>query len=453
MPNERSSRRPPASPTAATGRRFLKVVATVFAIAFAGGLAALVPGGSSITGSTPQLEPARPFAVWPHDARPPAQASATTSTAGSVDGAEPAIARAAEQGLEGMRDPFAQSVQPARPDPERFAKGTPPAAADGSRDARDPLARPAAAAPPPPRAVTLRPGTGRPTGAPTVTPLGHATVLLQVDGFTVLTDPNFLRRGEHARLLGGLAWPRQTDPALEFEQLPPVDLVLLSSLREDRFDRTVRRLLPRETPIVAPVEARGALVAMGFSSVHGLGPGQTLRLEKSDAWLALTATPTRARPAVLAHLLPASNGSLLAFGRGKGPAERRVWISGDTRVDDALLERLSHLLEGVDLALLHRAGSATLGLITTSLDAAEARRLVSRLRPFEAIALRVDDHDAGPPRIVGITLPARASNAAAAHAVTMDRLAGEPREVPRGATHVLERPERWASGPDRPATH
>ena len=53
--------------------------------------------------------------------------------------------------------------------------------------------------------------------------VGNATVVLSYVGFTILTGPNFLHRGDHVHLGRGMTAARRTDPALELEALPPID--------------------------------------------------------------------------------------------------------------------------------------------------------------------------------------------------------------------------------------
>jgi hypothetical protein len=48
--------------------------------------------------------------------------------------------------------------------------------------------------------------------------VGNATVILSYAGFTILTDPNFLHRGNHVHLGYGMTAARRTDPALELER-------------------------------------------------------------------------------------------------------------------------------------------------------------------------------------------------------------------------------------------
>jgi hypothetical protein len=71
--------------------------------------------------------------------------------------------------------------------------------------------------------------------------VGNASVILSHAGFTILTDPNFLHRGDHVHLAYGMTAARRTDPALELEALPPIDFVLLSHMHKDHFDREVDR--------------------------------------------------------------------------------------------------------------------------------------------------------------------------------------------------------------------
>jgi hypothetical protein len=48
--------------------------------------------------------------------------------------------------------------------------------------------------------------------------VGNATVILRYARFTILTDPNFLHRGDHVHLGHGMTAARRTDPALELKR-------------------------------------------------------------------------------------------------------------------------------------------------------------------------------------------------------------------------------------------
>jgi hypothetical protein len=70
--------------------------------------------------------------------------------------------------------------------------------------------------------------------------IGTATTLLEIGPFMILTDPNFLHHGERAYLGYGLWSKRLTEPALTPAQLPPVDVIVLSHLHGDHWDRRSR---------------------------------------------------------------------------------------------------------------------------------------------------------------------------------------------------------------------
>ncbi len=105
--------------------------------------------------------------------------------------------------------------------------------------------------------------------------IGTATTLLRLGPLKVLTDPNFLRRGQRAYLGKGL-W-RITDPAMLPHQLPRLDLVVLSHLHGDHFDRVARRTLDRGVPVITTSHAERRLRAGGVSRPTGWCRGHATR--------------------------------------------------------------------------------------------------------------------------------------------------------------------------------
>jgi L-ascorbate metabolism protein UlaG (beta-lactamase superfamily) len=67
--------------------------------------------------------------------------------------------------------------------------------------------------------------------------IGNATMLIRYAGFTILTDPTFIHMHEKVNLGFGLYTRRLTNPAINIEQLPPLDLVILSHFHGDHFDQ------------------------------------------------------------------------------------------------------------------------------------------------------------------------------------------------------------------------
>ncbi len=101
--------------------------------------------------------------------------------------------------------------------------------------------------------------------------LGHTTVLLKLDGFTILTDPVFSARiGINLGLLT-VGLKRLVDVATPLAELPPIDLILLSHAHMDHFDLPSLRLLESpDTRIVTADRTSDLLRVHNYRSVHEL---------------------------------------------------------------------------------------------------------------------------------------------------------------------------------------
>jgi L-ascorbate metabolism protein UlaG (beta-lactamase superfamily) len=140
-------------------------------------------------------------------------------------------------------------------------------------------------------------------GDPTVTWVGHSTLLIQLDGVNLLTDPQWSERASPVTFAG----PRRvTPPGLRFEDLPPIHLVLISHDHYDHLDvATVRRLAAAHRPrFLVPLGLKAWFADLGISDV-----------EEMDWW----ATRTEGHLAVTC--LPAQHFS----GRTLWDRNRRLW--------------------------------------------------------------------------------------------------------------------------------
>lgn len=105
--------------------------------------------------------------------------------------------------------------------------------------------------------------------------LGHATVLIKVDGFTILTDPVFSPRVGVSLGPVTLGVKRIVEPALRLPELPMIDLVLLSHAHFDHFDiPSLRALENRETAVVTASKTGDLLRPRQYRSVRELGWGE-----------------------------------------------------------------------------------------------------------------------------------------------------------------------------------
>jgi N-acyl-phosphatidylethanolamine-hydrolysing phospholipase D len=103
----------------------------------------------------------------------------------------------------------------------------------------------------------------------TVTWVGHSTLLIQLDGVTILTDPQWSSRASPVTFAGP---KRVMPPGLSFEQLPPIDLVLISHDHYDHLDlATVKRLAETHRPVfLVPLGLKAWFADQGIVDVEEL---------------------------------------------------------------------------------------------------------------------------------------------------------------------------------------
>lgn len=108
--------------------------------------------------------------------------------------------------------------------------------------------------------------------------LGHATVLVKMDGFTFITDPQFSDRAGIALGPVTLGIKRLVAPALAIPDLPHIDLILLSHAHMDHFDLpSLRKLEGKRTDVVTPARTSDLFRAHKYRTVHELRWNETAR--------------------------------------------------------------------------------------------------------------------------------------------------------------------------------
>jgi L-ascorbate metabolism protein UlaG (beta-lactamase superfamily) len=109
--------------------------------------------------------------------------------------------------------------------------------------------------------------------------LGHSTVLLQIDGTTLLTDPVLGRRVGIRVGPMTLGLKRIVEPALRLGELPKIDIILLSHAHMDHFDiRSLRRLENRGTAVVTASKTSDLLRVRRYGQVEELAWGESARI-------------------------------------------------------------------------------------------------------------------------------------------------------------------------------
>lgn len=189
--------------------------------------------------------------------------------------------------------------------------------------------------------------------------LGHSTVVLELDGARVVTDPLLSRRVAHL-------WRSVPMP-----ELHPPDVVAVSHLHWDHLHVPSLRRLAAGAALVVPAGSERLVGRLGFARVIHVVRGDSIRIGEIQIDVTQADHPSsrrgRARSDAVGYVLRGS---------------RRVYFPGDTDLFDGMRE----LGDGLDLALLPVAGwgrKAAEG----HLDAGKAVQALELLQPRNAVPI------------------------------------------------------------------
>ena len=156
----------------------------------------------------------------------------------------------------------------------------------------------------------------------TLTLIGGPTVLIEVDGFRLLTDPTFDPPGLYQET--PVRFEKLTGPALSVEQIGALDAVLLSHDQHlDNLDSGGRAMLP-DVPVVLTTKAGSR--RLGGNAI-GLSPYETHVIGRSDGRrLTVAATPARHGPVGIEPI----SGDVVGFVIGRDDPGDCCYVTGDT---------------------------------------------------------------------------------------------------------------------------
>ena len=183
-------------------------------------------------------------------------------------------------------------------------------------------------------------------GGITLAWIGHSTFLINLEGTTILTDPVFSEKiGVSLLGLMTMGLPRFVPPALTVQDLPPIDLVLVSHAHMDHYDIPSLRKLPRDVPMILARDTTEFIDGLGFSRVQELDWGQTAEVD-----------------GVRIEALPVKHwGSRYPWDRDRGyngfllqKHDRSLLFGGDTAYTERLPAALNH--RPMDVAILPIGG-------------------------------------------------------------------------------------------------
>ena len=207
-----------------------------------------------------------------------------------------------------------------------------------------------------------------------LTHIGGPTVLIEVGGWRLLTDPTFDPAGQNYRFGWGTGSRKLTGPAIAASDVGPIDAVLLShDHHDDNLDAAGRALLPSAGTVITTTP--GAKRVGG--GARGLEPWASTRLEAPPRpAIEITATPCRHGPPLSRPIV----GDVIGFAlQWDGQEHGVLWISGDT----VLYEGVRQVADRLDVgtALLHLGGvrfpiSGPVRYTMNAKDAVELCRLV-----------------------------------------------------------------------------
>lgn len=186
-----------------------------------------------------------------------------------------------------------------------------------------------------------------------VTYVGHATVLIELGGVNILTDPWFTG--------GPFVLRRKKLPGIEQEELPRIDLILLSHEHFDHLDKRSLQGMKKNCTVIAHAGLRKSIEKIGFTDIRGLKAWETIEVGS----LNITAVPADHSRYSLGFIIE---------------NDHSVYFAGDTMLIPEDFKRIGETFS-LDLAILPIGGVKIFGIIKKVMDEGDVIKALKLLRP------------------------------------------------------------------------
>lgn len=146
-----------------------------------------------------------------------------------------------------------------------------------------------------------------------IIPIGHSTVLIQLDGLNIITDPIFSSR---------ILWfsKRYVEPGIPFEKLPKIDAIVISHEHYDHFDKATLKKFDKNIPIVVSMGLKNKVAGLGFQNIREIGWWESTKVNAAK----ITAVPVK-------HFLSHASSYVIE-------GSKTVYFAGDTGLNDGFEE-------------------------------------------------------------------------------------------------------------------
>jgi L-ascorbate metabolism protein UlaG (beta-lactamase superfamily) len=235
--------------------------------------------------------------------------------------------------------------------------------------------------------------------------IGHATTLIRLDNKMILTDPIFSKRASPLQFIGP---KRRTPPALNIEQLPQIDFIVISHNHYDHLDyNSIRQLFARcpNLVMIVPLGLKKTLLKWGIRHIIELDWWDGVTIDG----LTFSATPAKhwSNRALFDKNKVLWCGWMIQSGTNSHKRGKSLYFMGDTGYSPSLKE-ISQRFPAIDLALIPIGAYAPRWFMQSQhIDPEQAVQLYDELQCRSAVAIHwgafelADESLDEPPHLLG----------------------------------------------------